>query len=241
MVNDITLFTYTHSNCEDLWPIYFDLLDQHAPGFKSIVVSNVECDKYKNHKFIQSPDTNYCLEIADIVKKHVNTEYLIYLQEDFFLYDDVNKEELKYVIDFLNETIVSYVRLIKCGDVTNIPIKDKIYWVQTPDRPHSSITSVSFQPTLWKKEDFMKVYENTPYTKFQEGIEFTNTLNNLDYYCAYYYNNEPKRGSMHWDSSIFPYIATAIVKGKWNMSEYEKELLPILTKYDVSPFIRGVF
>jgi len=238
-MDNITLFTYTHSNCKDIWPIYFDLLDKHAPEFSSIVASNQISDNYKNHKFVEYKDENYCQEIADIVENNVKTEYMIYMQEDFFLYDSVNKEELKYITDFLDETIVSYVRLIKCGDITQIPIKEKIYWVQIPDQPHNSITSVSFQPTLWKTKDFVQVYRNTPYTRFQEGIEFAMAMNKLNYYATYYFNNEPKRGMMHWDSSIFPYIATAIVKGKWNVSEYKKELMAILNKYSVNPLLRG--
>jgi hypothetical protein len=45
---------------------------------------------------------------------------------------------------------------------------------------------------------------------------------------------------MHWDSSIFPYIATAIVKGKWNIGEYEKELKPILDEWNIDVNVRGV-
>jgi hypothetical protein len=239
-MNNITLFTYTHSNCKDLWPIYFDLLDKHAHTFKSLVVSDITTDEYTKHKFVSYKDKNYCEEIADIVENKINSEYLIYMQEDFFLYDDVNIEELNYVKSFLDETSVSYTRLIKCGDVTNYKIKDKIYWVQTPDQHHNSVTSVSFQPTLWKTKDFVQVYRNTSYTKFQEGLEFAMAMNKLNYYATYYFNNEPKRGMMHWDSSIFPYIATAIVKGKWNMGEYEKELKPILDEWNIDVSVRGV-
>jgi len=240
-MDNITLFTYTHSNCKDIWPIYFDLLDKHAPEFSSIVASNQISNNYKNHKFVEYKDENYCQEIADIVENNVKTEYMIYMQEDFFLYDTVNTEELEYITNFLDETIVSYVRLIKCGDITQIPIKEKIYWVQTPNLQHNSITSVSFQPTLWKTEDYIKVYRNTPYTKFQEGIEFAKTMNKLNYYAAYYYNQESKRGSMHWNSSIFPYIATAIIKGKWNITEYATELGSILNQYNIDINIRGTY
>ncbi len=239
-MDNITLFTYTHSNCKDLWPIYFDLLDKHAPTFKSLVASDITTDEYPKHKFVRYDDNNYCQEIADIVEKHVDTEYLIYMQEDFFLYDDVNLNELEYVKSFLDETIVSCARLIKCGHVTDLAMKDKIYWVQIPDMKHDSVTTVSFQPTLWKTKDYVNLYRNTPYTKFQEGVEFTKTMNRLNYYATYYYNNEPKRGMMHWDSSIFPYIATAIVKGKWNIGEYEKELKPILDEWNIDVNVRGV-
>jgi hypothetical protein len=39
---------------------------------------------------------------------------------------------------------------------------------------------------------------------------------------------------------VFPYIATAINKGKWNMSEYSKELDFLFKEYNVNPFERGI-
>jgi hypothetical protein len=43
----------------------------------------------------------------------------------------------------------------------------------------------------------------------------------------------------HWDSGIYPYIATAIVKGKWDYECYSSELEDILSKYGINPDIRG--
>ncbi len=56
---------------------------------------------------------------------------------------------------------------------------------------------------------------------------------------VFYYNGEPKRGMYHYDSEIFPHVSTALVKGKWNMSEYESELGLLMSKYKVDLSIRG--
>ena len=52
--------------------------------------------------------------------------------------------------------------------------------------------------------------------------------------------NEVKRGVYHCDSIIFPYISTAIVKGKWNESEYKNELNSVFTEFNINKTIRGV-
>ena len=41
---------------------------------------------------------------------------------------------------------------------------------------------------------------------------------------------DKKRGKYHYDSSVFPYICTAVIKGKWNYNEYKKELFEIFYK-----------
>ena len=39
-----------------------------------------------------------------------------------------------------------------------------------------------------------------------------------------------KRGKFHCDSEYYPFIATALFKGKWTISEYPEELKNLLDK-----------
>lgn len=53
------------------------------------------------------------------------------------------------------------------------------------------------------------------------------------YKSAFTYTGENKRGMLHYDSNIFPYITTAINKGQWNMSEYSMELTKLFNEYGI--------
>jgi len=44
----------------------------------------------------------------------------------------------------------------------------------------------------------------------------------------------------HWDSNIYPYIATAVVKGKWDYKCYFEELEELLKVYNINPNKRGI-
>ena len=70
--------------------------------------------------------------------------------------------------------------------------------------------------------------------KFEEAIE-----SNDNHYMVRL-GNEKQRGKYHCDSIVFPYIATAINKGKWNMSEYREELDKLFGEYNINPFERGI-
>ena len=61
----------------------------------------------------------------------------------------------------------------------------------------------------------------------------------LNIKALFHYNNEPKRGMHHYDSKIYPYIATAVVKGKWNLTDYPQELIKILNKNNINVDKRG--
>ena len=52
-------------------------------------------------------------------------------------------------------------------------------------------------------------------------------LKNFISLCSFNENFDKKRGKYHYDSSVFPYICTAVIKGKWNYKEYKKELFEI--------------
>ena len=96
------------------------------------------------------------------------------------------------------------------------------------------------QATIWKTEDYIKLLETVKEDKWLETPEYANIMNRIGMKGMYHYDNEPKRGSNHFDTNVYPYIATALVKGKWIMSEYDRELSPILTKNNIDKNKRGI-
>jgi hypothetical protein len=48
-----------------------------------------------------------------------------------------------------------------------------------------------------------------------------------------------KRGTLHWQNPYYHYVATAIVKGKWNFAEYKAELRGLLAVSEIEPSHRG--
>lgn len=238
-MNNIAFITYTNQNCKDIWKPYFDSLDQYASEIKSYVFSDLQNNNFKNHKFLTYEENkNYCQEFSRLLNL-VEEEYVIYMQEDFILYDFIKKEKILNYKSILEKSNLSFVRLIKCGDVTQTNYVDDLYYVTEADKFHNSINSFSMQPTLWKKTDLIKLYENTNSYKFGENWSFIQNMNLLKINGLYCFNNENKRGANHHDSSVFPYIATAVVRGKWNTTEYENELKYIFDKYQINKDLRG--
>ena len=238
-MNNITIFTYTHDNCVDLWEPYLDSLDKYLPEIKSIVCANKLYEDYGRHRFISYDDDGmYCQEIVKCINENIDTDYFIYMQEDFILYDKVNISLLQEYVSVLENTDFSFVRLLKCGDVTDIKYMDSLYLISPSGNAHQTMTAFSMQPTIWKKKEFMRLYEKANCPKFKENWSYTLAMNSLYINGLYHYTGEKRIGGHH-DSSVFPYIATAIVRGKWNSSEYGDLLEPIFTKYQIDKYQRG--
>ena len=237
---NLTVFTYTHTNCMDLWEPYLDSLDEHLPEVDSVIVANELFEDDGRHKFCAyNDDANYCHEIVRCLEEQVHTDFFIYMQEDFFLFSKPDLFALKRYTDFLSESSASFVRLLKCGDVTQISVRDDLYWITEPRTPHVSMTAYSMQASIWKKSDFIKLYSAAACPKFKENPRYISALNETGINGVYAYNGESLRGQDHYDSTVFPYVATAIVRGKWNTLEYSNEMKYFFNRYGIDHSIRG--
>ena len=102
------------------------------------------------------------------------------------------------------------------------------------------------QAALWKTEDLKRIHNLGPNLHiankdWQNSFEYqaTKICNELNIQGLFCYYGENKRGLYHYDSSVFPHISTALVKGKWNMSEYPLEMGKLVKQYGIDLMKRG--
>ena len=108
--------------------------------------------------------------------------------------------------------------------------------------PHSSPYMFSQQSAIWKKEkliEIMNFYKPNTYRDVE--LYGSMAMNSLGLNGCYYHTPSYKRGSMHYDSEIFPYVATAVCKGKWNTNQYPDILTEALKEYSIDVNDRGIY
>jgi hypothetical protein len=245
-MNNFAITLYTHTDCKDVYDIFFKQLNTFF---------NIECKKYifinhtndndslktipKDFEIIFYDDSQpYTNRLSSCLSK-VSEKIILYIHEDMFLYENIDTNEfIKYVNYIENQNRDSFIKLIKGGEKRDIPNEV----IQSLKRiPIDSEWIFSVQPSIWKKN----------------ALEFIiNSIKNCDIYqlenysqefCkkngiqgSYSYQNEKERGG-HFDCAVFPYIATAIIRGKWNLKEYPDELGKILLDNNINIEQRGRF
>jgi hypothetical protein len=226
---------YTNSNCSDLWDAFQKQTKKHT-NIPLYMISDKEVSNINlSGMFVYKNEDSYYKVWIDALSRF-NSEYFIYLQEDFFLYSDVNHDKINEYVSFLkNNPEYSFVRLIKSGQLGDVKLSDTLYEIE-PSNPFI----FAMQATIWRTADYIALMETVKENKWLETIEYQHTMNKIGMKGVYHYDNEPKRGGNHYDTNVYPYIATALVKGKWIMSEYSKELSPILSNNNIDQNIRGV-
>ena len=228
------IVTYTNSACSDVWPIYFGQLDKHAPWLKSYVFSN-ENPGCKNHEFIKYDATKpYYIQWTECLKS-VREEYVVYAQEDFVLYDDVKQGAFDKFTKFIDASGYDYVRPIRCGFDNSLNNVCDNYYEVNPNTDDAFMMQI----TLWKKSKLRDVYLTAKSEKWLEGKHWRDAARTLGIRGVFTYNGEPKRGAYHHDSNDYPYICTAISRGKWSLHQYYNELMPLLKVYGVNYEARG--
>jgi hypothetical protein len=120
-LDELRYFTYTHTNAADVWRPYFGLLEKHSPELKhTVIVNKVNADipfsLNEESDFCQleyNDNANYCQEYINCLLK-TKEDYIIYMQEDFYLYKDIDRSAIASYIDVLeSDREVSFVRLCK--------------------------------------------------------------------------------------------------------------------------------
>jgi len=225
---------YTNSNCSDLWNV-FQKQNQKYTTIPLYMISDKVVDCIDDDKlFIYNNENDYYNVWVEALKKF-DSDYFIYLQEDFILYDKANDEKLNKCLEFLKQNPnYSFIRLIKSGRLREKRIFDNLYEIES-----SNPNIFSMQATIWRTKDYISLMEKVKDRKWLENDKYPKEMLKMGMKGLYYYDGEGKRGENHYDSSIYPYIATALVRGKWNTSEYNNELVSILSYFDIDKNKRG--
>ena len=244
-MRDVCLVINTFSKYSDVWQMFFDSLDKHFPDIKRYVfVDQGEPDKKSTTIHYKKEDLFRTQFISCIEK--VPEKYCIFISEDYVLYDDVRTDLLERYRDVLDENKnLSFIKLVKGMDFGEPRYKnhDDLYQMSNVF-PYFYSQSAS----LWRTRDLEKIFKKTKDSHIagqdmsqQLEILANNTCQMLDIQGLYCYNGERKIGIYHHDNIVFPHIATALVKGKWNLSEYGDKLAPLLEKYGINPQERGIY
>lgn len=235
MINELALLVYSNSDYYDVLEVfnkcynYYGDLKLHKYLASDITHKDFDTITYDNSKSYTERLLS-CLE-------HIPNEHILFLHEDMILYDYVKKEEFNKIFEIYKNNNFDYIKLIKTGIFLDEECYPNIYKFN-----QLSDTAFAVQPTIWKTKSlihFLKLNKNKNIWQLErDSQEIAKKLNGFYYHDK----NSKKRGQAHWDSIIFPYIATAIVKGKWNFLEYKEELVRINNQHIVINFAsRGLF
>lgn len=229
---------YSHSDYSDIWDVLFGQCDKYLKNQSKVLFTdmagkgNVPKDwdvVYYDEKLPYQERVTSCLA-------QLEDEIVVFSHEDMIPCDDIDFKTLKDFEELIRDDSVDFIKLLRGGYSDNhLQSKEHAYLVDCP--PDMVFT---IQPTICKKDRLMTMYSETPGSSIWEfEAQTLHTAAHHEFAGRMAYRStDKKRGMYHYDSSTYPYIATAIVKGKWYTSDYP-EIKDLLKSYKIDITERG--
>jgi hypothetical protein len=248
-IPNVARVLYSHTDYSDCWLVTFGQIMKYMNCFS------------KNYVFVNRRDTR----IPAFFTQIIYDESLSYVDRLIFGLNQIQEEvvffehEDMFVSKMPNTTLITnfstllrtkpihryvpwkfdVIRLIQGGRFLSIPV---------PGKKFSNLHKISrlspwifsLQPSLWSRSRILEVlnkHKGLPIWEFERKAQ--RTFRNPFFRAATLKENLSQIGTLHSSSEVYPYIATAVVKGKWNFSEYQLELEGILEEYNIDPELRG--
>jgi hypothetical protein len=244
MIKDFCVIINTVSSCSDIWEMLVNQLNINFPNQKVYVFTDENSPLFEGFEVvIYDKNLDFRTQYLNCLK-HVKESTCLNMNDDYILYEKVNVDEISKLVDVIkNDDKISFVRVAKGYNNTNDEYTKNLYYLSLDQEFFYSQTTA-----IWKKDILLRIHQDSPKSSIgrkdnlpQLEVVANNVCRKLKLSGLYYYNNEPMRGSAHYDSSIFPYIASALVAGKWNIKEYPKEMEELVSKYKINLNNRGTF
>lgn len=228
---------YSHSDYDDAWKIFVAQAAKHFGedigkyffvDHGAVVPTYITDLGYKICRYGEGksyPDR--ILECLEDVKE----ENILLHHEDMFLNGPVDIEKLKEYIEIMERDDVDFVKLIKGGVKREVPYKDSGDLFEIPlDSEYIFV----IQPSIFKKSFLQRLYARfRDKSIWQLETDTRAWCREQRVKALYCFRNGVQKGKSHYDSDIYPFIATAIVKGKWNCREYGPELDKLFKEYGI--------
>lgn len=226
-MENLTIFTYTHSNARNLHAPYFGRLSQHFPHETGLILCDIPVDHPTFRCHMYENWQPFWQQMVDGLNK-VETEFVLYMQEDYILYEAVNTAYIERCVEKMQENWhIGFWRLIWSG----MPEEDFRYYGLSPAIvPKMSDYYYSTQATIWRTSMLKEMFSLSAVNCITDELRNSQHLRSIcatGYCCA----NFKRKVGGHIETEDFPYIATAKVKGRWNTEEYRMELEQLWQEY----------
>ena len=218
------ILLYTHSDYSWVWKYWHQQTDKFLSDYEKICFLNSEYSFRDDYLTIPyDSKKNYKDRISSCLNNLDDNEIVLFCHEDMFLYATPNFEILNEYINLIKNDECDTIKLIRAFDnLKKSELHEKLFI-------NKDNQLFSIQPTILKIRTLKYIYNTVPGKNIWDFESNTNRmfLNDLISLCSFDPILDKKRGKYHYDSSVYPYICTAVIKGKWNYKEYKKELFEI--------------
>lgn len=217
-MSEYTILVNSTDSFEDTWDPFFHLFEEYWPRDEGRVLLNTETKAYQHPNVDVQPtrvgvmDQGRSLSWGECTLRAlelIETDLVLYLQDDYFLEDEVKIDLVDRWAGLMIERDYDNIRLVECGNAGP--------WAQTEhpllwEVDQNAEYRISLQAGLWKV-DTLRKHIRRHETPWEFEIHGSMRARRADdqILCV-------NRDRFHiGGEQVIPYTPTGIVKGKWKL------------------------
>lgn len=216
--DEVTLLVSSCDKYSTAWNPFFELVNLNWPGHPKKIILNTETMSYShkglNIETINEPQTNatWSQRLLNCLY-NINTDFIIFCLEDFFLQGPVKEDVLEYCLKKMkNNPQIACYRLKASNDNNLKKSEDGLFYIADKNVPYRLDT----QFAIWRKQILISfINENESPWEFEgKGTERIKETDKLFYW---FYDEKPE---VITENLIVPYVighftGYGIQWGKW--------------------------
>ena len=226
----LTIFVNTSDNFEDCWDPFFRLFEKYWPGCPYPIVLNTETKDYSY------PGLNIrCSKVSEGEQRRlgwsecliraldkIQTPYILYLQEDYFLEAPVKDVVVKKLLEEMMSGKAEVIQLQQASQLNRRPDDSQDLILEVSQKAKWRL---SLQAAIWKKailRSQVRVHED-PWQFESYGALRSRRMKER----IYSINGALFNGL---ENEVFPYKVTGVIGGKW----VGEIVQPLFSKHDIN-------
>ena len=228
----IPILVYTHSEYSFLWKAAIPLLERYAKDFQVVWC----CDSLLDFKvplnwrvYTYDPSLSWGYRVKGCLET-IESDYVLYIQEDMLLIDSMSIERIEHCIDFMKEVKCEFLMSYPWNNRDGNYLSDKY-----EEYVFVKIFSHYFQPGIWKKSLLHEICSLNISLKENESEICFNITKDRKCYGVFHLKND---NQLSIRSFFFPHIHS-IFAGKWTFFKYPC-LKALVEAYGIDTTTRGV-
>jgi hypothetical protein len=213
---DLTVVVNTCDLFEDCWPAFFTLYAKYGAALEAPIVLNTEKKTYhhsgltiRSAQVARGVDRRLTWsECLAACLDSIQSPFVLYLQEDFFIESAVDVKTLNALVTELREGRADVIRIMECGGSGPWHSTENPLLWRVDQRAQYRI---ALQAALWRKDTLraqLRAHES-PWQLEVYGSARARRNTKERVFCL---NRDRFHGP---GKEVIPYTPTGVVKGKW--------------------------
>lgn len=223
----LTLLVYTNDKRQYLHKPCLERITTYFPEALLVYIANNSPLQYQN-TVVYNDNLSHSNQMIQILKQ-LPTKYVLYMQEDYILYQRVKVDNISRYLKIMEEdSKVGFIRLIHSGLGNSQELyKDEFLLINNDSQYYYST-----QATIWRKAILINMFKLSNVDSIFQESKNSKFLKKLNIVGLCPQIKGVKVGN-HFNSYDFPYLATAVVKGKWNIRQYALQIEQLKSEYNL--------